>query len=559
VSGDEYGFYAEWDAQKQPPQPPQPPTANGVTPSTAYAQAALQAELAILQATPEGERNEQLNKSGYSLYQLVAAGALHEATVDDQLTNTAHAIGLTVTETRNTIASAKAGLNHPRTIPESTSSNPPPVTTLNGTQPDSDIVGWRVQLTAAGAIHPKPVHWFWEERLALGTLGLLAGDVGLGKSMLSCWVAARASRGQLPGEYHNQPKAVLICAAEDSWAHTIVPRLIAADADLDKVFRVEVATPEGVTTGLSLPRDLAELERAAVEQDAALLILDPLISRLSNALDTHRDGDVRNALEPMVTVAETTRMAVLGLIHHNKSGSVDPLQLVMASKAFTAVARSVHSVIRDPDDETEKRRLFGSPKNNLGREDLATLAFVVASHVIDTDEGPANTGRLDWVGEVDGTISDAMRRGRDEDRTATAEAADWLEDYLAQNGGTAPSADIKRDGRKAGHVDHTLKRARQRIRAEVSSVGFPRVSWWSLPVTQIGVSGLSSRNTARGSQSEQFPRGESPNVPTGQTRTTNPPGEEETDMSDMASRNSGDTLQGNVPTDVPTAERGNAQ
>jgi hypothetical protein len=94
------GFYADWDAQKQPPQPP---TANGVAPSTAYAQAALQAELAILQATPEGERNQQLNKSGYSLYQLVAAGALHEATVDDQLTNTAHNIGLTKTETRATI------------------------------------------------------------------------------------------------------------------------------------------------------------------------------------------------------------------------------------------------------------------------------------------------------------------------------------------------------------------------------------------------------------------------------------------------------------------------
>jgi hypothetical protein len=545
------GFYADWDAQKQPSEPR---TANGVAPSTAYAQAALQAELAILQATPEGERNQQLNKSGYSLYQLVAAGALTETTVDDQLTNTAHNIGLTKTETRATIQSAKAGLNHPRTIPDTTNNTIPPVTTLNGTQPhDDDITGWRVQLTAANHIHPKPVHWFWEERLALGTLGLLAGDVGLGKSMLSYWIAARASRGQLPGEYHGQPKAVLVCAAEDSWAHTIVPRLIAADADLTRVFRVEVETPEGVTTGLSLPRDLTDLEQAADQQDAALLILDPLISRLSDTLDTHRDGDVRRALEPLVAIAEQTRMAVLGLIHHNKSGSVDPLQLVMASKAFTAVARSVHSVIRDPDDETEARRLFGSPKNNLGREDLTTLAFVIASHQIDTDEGPANTGRLDWVGEVDGTIADAMRRGMDEDRTATAEATDWLEDYLAQHGGTASSTDIKRDGGRAGHALRTLHRARQRVRAVVSSEGFPRVSWWSLPVTQIEVSGLSS-GAKSGFSVVPNPGGESTFGTTGQTRTTNPPEVEEADMSDLGSRASGATLPKDGTTDGTTEE-----
>ena len=51
----------------------------------------------------------------------------------------------------------------------------------------------------------------------------------------------------------------------------------------------------------------------------------------------------------------------------------------MASKAFTAVARSVHTVMTDPDDDTGRRRLFGTPKNNLGRNDLPTLSFVIES------------------------------------------------------------------------------------------------------------------------------------------------------------------------------------
>ena len=59
----------------------------------------------------------------------------------------------------------------------------------------------------------------------------------------------------------------------------------------------------------------------------------------------------------------------------------------MGSKAFTAVARSVHTVVPDPDDETDQRRLFGTPKNNLGRSDLPTLAFTITGHPIDTDDG----------------------------------------------------------------------------------------------------------------------------------------------------------------------------
>ena len=113
---------------------------------------------------------------------------------------------------------------------------------------------------------------------------------------------------------------------------------MAAGADLSLVYRVEVVTTDDLHFGLSLPRDLLELQQVADEVGAALPLLDPLMSRLSDSLDTHRDGDVRRALEPLVALAARADLAVLGLIHHNKSASTDPLQLVMGSKAFTAVA-----------------------------------------------------------------------------------------------------------------------------------------------------------------------------------------------------------------------------
>ncbi|WP_051427165.1 AAA family ATPase [Arthrobacter sp. H20] len=356
-------------------------------------------------------------------------------------------------------------------------------TPAGAVKPDAPGTHREVILTPAAEIKPLPVFWLWEGRLALGTLGLLAGRQGLGKSTLAYWLAARITRGDLPGQFAGTPKSVLVCATEDSWEHTIVPRLIASGADLERVYRIEVHA-DHIHVGLSLPRDNHAVGRAASESDAALLLLDPLISRLGD-LDTHRDSEVRQALEPLVSVASRSNMAVLGLIHHNKSGSGDPLQSVMGSTAFSAVARSVHTVIPDPDDETENRKLFGTPKNNLGRTNLPTLAFTVESFPVPTDHGDAWTGYIKWGEEHNGTISEAMgraaRNGSDDDKTAIQDAADWLEDFLTMEGPEVESAIVKDRARKAGHSESTLKRARTKLRVVSRSSGFPRTSKWSLP------------------------------------------------------------------------------
>jgi RecA-family ATPase len=130
-----------------------------------------------------------------------------------------------------------------------------------------------VVLTSAASIKPRPVFWLWKNRLALGTLGLLAGREGVGKSTLGYWIAARITQGDLFGCFAGTPKAVLVCATEDSWEHTIVPRLMAAGADLTRVYRVDVVTAMDITVGMSLPRDLEGVERAAKDVDAAMMLL----------------------------------------------------------------------------------------------------------------------------------------------------------------------------------------------------------------------------------------------------------------------------------------------
>ena len=177
----------------------------------------------------------------------------------------------------------------------------------------------RVTLTSADQIAIRPVRWLWQDRIAVGTLSLLGGREGIGKSILGYTLAAEITRGTLPGIVEGVPRHVLVVATEDSWEHTIKPRLMAAGADLRRIHRVNVVTAEGIETGLTLPLDLAALESAIHEVNAVLILLDPLLSRLDAALDTHKDAEVRLALEPLVRLATAADIAIMGLIHVNKS------------------------------------------------------------------------------------------------------------------------------------------------------------------------------------------------------------------------------------------------
>lgn len=342
-----------------------------------------------------------------------------------------------------------------------------------------------VSFTRASDIKPRPVHWLWEDRVALGTLALLAGREGIGKSTIAYDIAARITKGQLPGAYKGEPKSVAVVASEDSWSHTIVPRLMGADADLERVLRVDVVTSEGLEGSISLPQDIRALEKLLGDEGVALILLDPLMSRLGN-LDTHKDSEVRQALEPLVALANRSKCAMLGLIHLNKSGSNDPLSLIMGSRAFAAVARAVLFAMND---EEAGKRYLGQPKNNLGRVDLPSLEYSIQSaHVADTEDGPILTGKVIWGGEVDQSIRELLEATGEaaEAVTATAEAGIWLVEYLTSVGGTSASSKIKLEGKAAGHSESALKKARIKKKIGTESSGFPRQTFWFLPRPQSG-------------------------------------------------------------------------
>ncbi|MET8080959.1 AAA family ATPase [Streptomyces sp. NPDC005303] len=472
--------------------------------SEGYSGAALKSEAQKVATAPEGTRNMTLNEAAFALGTLAGAAwtDLTAEAVEDALTEAAALCGLPPWEVAATIRSGlNAGMREPRSMPEGAApvpgqrQAPPSVTVRPGAaerqsgEANAATSRRTISLKPASEIKIRPVHWLWKDRLPLGCLSLVAGREGIGKSTCAYQVAADITTAKLPGCYQGQPRAVIVAATEDSWEHTIAPRLKAAGADMDRVLQVTVTTAEGGDGSLTLPSDVSALGRRIEESGAALLLLDPLMSRLDASLDSHRDSEVRQALEPIAALADRHRISVLGLIHVNKSTGADPLTRIMASRAFVAVSRAVLYIMTDP--ENEAVRLLGQPKNNLGRTDLPTLTFSIEqAHVADTDEGPVFTGRLKWLGETERSITDALADadGDLDARSAAAEAGDWLADHLTQHGGIDDSASIKTAARKAGHSESTLKRARRRLKIVSTSSGFPRRTYWSLPGTQPGES-----------------------------------------------------------------------
>src|SRR5262252_7265677 len=136
-----------------------------------------------------------------------------------------------------------------------------------------------VRVRRLTSIEPKPVDWLWPGWIPAGTVTVLDGDPGLGKSTLLLDLAARVSRGlSMPdGSRGGAPAGVVILSAEDDPARVIRPRLELAGADLERVALVSILTGDGAEREPTIDApDLKRVEAAVREVSARLLVVDPL-------------------------------------------------------------------------------------------------------------------------------------------------------------------------------------------------------------------------------------------------------------------------------------------
>lgn len=340
----------------------------------------------------------------------------------------------------------------------------------------------RLRPVKASEVTMRRLRWLWKLRILLGGLTLLAGREGLGKSTVAVDITAQVTRGVLAGEHHGTPHNVIYVDSEDARDYTIVPRLVAAGADLDRVIFLDAirVTEAGESSdSLVLPLDTDLLAAAVVEHDAVLVVLDAATSVIDGRLDGDKDRQMRQGLEAIAReVGERTGAAVLGIVHFGKRESSDTGKLILGSIAWSQVTRSTLAVARDDDTGN---LVISATKANLAPGDTPSLAARIVSATITTSDGPTSVGKVEWLGETDHDARDLLGGGRDPngERTEVEAASEWLREYLTEQ--RAKSADAKKAAHNAGFSDSTLARARQKLRVTIADEGFPRATYWSLP------------------------------------------------------------------------------
>jgi RecA-family ATPase len=293
-----------------------------------------------------------------------------------------------------------------------------------------EVEGSALRVRPASSITPRQAEWLWQDRVPMAALTLLVGRQGLGKSTLSIHLAARVSRGQLG----RPPADVLIASAEDAPEYTIVPRLIAAGADMDRVNIIDIES-DGVVASIEIPTDLDRVAEAIDSHNAEFVIVDPVSAHLAQHVDSHKDHSVRTALGPVSRLALATGAAIVGIGHLNKGGGGYVLDRVGGSVGFTAAARSVLLFAADPNsDEDSPDRVLAHAKSNMS-ELAVPLRYRVEGYV--TDSG-LKTSRVIEVGEAASVVASDLLREDPEERRLTDDAAEVILDVLA-NGEVNPS------------------------------------------------------------------------------------------------------------------------
>jgi hypothetical protein len=354
----------------------------------------------------------------------------------------------------------------------------------------------RLILTPASKIRIKPVRWLWDTtpegapptshgRIPMYSLVIAAGGPGLGKSQYAVWLTARITTGTLPGELWGKARGVIYAATEDSWTYTIAPRLIAAGADLDLVFRVDVRDDEKMHARLTLPVDISLLGKAAEAYSVALVVADPLLSLIDKGINDYRAAEVREALEPLVAAADRHHFTVLGLAHFTKAGTADPLSRVAGSGAFGQLIRSLIAFAKEEGEDGDDRFVMSLEKNNLGRLGLPSHTYIIQPATVETEEGPSYVSRFVLGPETNTSVREVMR---DEaipagDRLESDETRAWLKDYLADLGGCAESSEALKEARKQQYSKSSIYRARAKLGLVTRQSGFgkDKVSLWYLP------------------------------------------------------------------------------
>ena len=320
-----------------------------------------------------------------------------------------------------------------------------------------------VKIIRMSDVELTPVEWLWKPYLPFGKLSVLQGNPGEGKTYFAMHLAAACTNGKLlPNMERMEPFNVIYQTAEDGLGDTVKPRLIEAGADLDRVLVID-------DSDVQLTLSDERIEKAIIENNARLVIIDPIQAYLGADVDMNRANEVRPIFMRLGQVAQRTGCAILLIGHLNKAAGMQSLQRGLGSIDIAAAVRSVMFIGKLKHDPT--MRILTHEKSSLAPPG-ASLAFSLG------DEGGFR-----WVGEYDITADEMLSGIEPQRETKTQQAKDLICALLA-GGKQALSEDIDKAALERGIPGRTVRDAKRELGDALKSKiveGRKKVFGWNKP------------------------------------------------------------------------------
>ena len=299
-----------------------------------------------------------------------------------------------------------------------------------------------VKIIRMSDVELTPVDWLWKPYLPFGKLSVLQGNPGEGKTYFAMHLAAACTNGKLmPNMERLEPFNVIYQTAEDGLGDTVKPRLIEAGADLDRVLVID-------DSDVQLTLSDERIEKAIIENNAKLVIIDPIQAYLGADVDMNRANEVRPIFMRLGQVAQRTGCAILLIGHLNKAAGMQSLQRGLGSIDIAAAVRSVLFIGKLKHDPT--MRILTHEKSSLAPPGVS-LAFSLG------DEGGFR-----WVGEYDITADEMLSGIEPQRETKTQQAKDLICTLLA-GGKQVLSEDIDKAALERGIPGRTVRDAKREL------------------------------------------------------------------------------------------------
>lgn len=314
-----------------------------------------------------------------------------------------------------------------------------------------------VPMIRMSEVQQTEVEWLWYPYIPFGKLTIIQGNPGEGKTFFAMQLAAACTNRKFLSQMDPfEPFNMIFQTAEDGLGDTVKPRLLSAEAELERVLVIDDADN---------PLTLADerIENAIRENNARLVIIDPLQAFLGANVDMNRANEVRPIFRRLADVAQAANCAIVMIGHLNKAASSQSTYRGLGSIDITAVVRSLLFIGKVKTDPTT--RVIVHEKNSLAPPGQS-LAFSLGD-----EKG------FRWIGAYDISAEDLLAGGEGSKTELKQEQAAKLIEQFLSEGRKVSIAEINKEAVERGISERTVRLARNSMGDKIASERQGK-DWW---------------------------------------------------------------------------------